>query len=351
MSYLVGSGWWVLWYGLLWLSLTPFVAMTAALARATPNDPMPAMETAFAIGSVGLFVLMVRDGDLRLPVDRRRVVDWRVAVHPEHWRRRSARAHRRDSRSSSARATTRSRRSNPCSTVGRRSSSASRRRRCARPLPARDVAVSSPVTLAQRHARRDSISLGEARRIALAAQGFDRPRPAGPVNAGHLRRVIRQIGLMQIDSVNVLLPAHYQVPFSRLGPYDRARLDALIYKRPRVHRAVGTRGVHPARSSIGRSFGITSVRTNAAGGRSRSSWTATPDYAARVLEEVRARGPVVAGEIDEPDGTRGTGGGWWGWTMAKATLEGHFSRGNDRDRRAADGRLRARVRSGRARRA
>ena len=59
MSYLVGTGWWVLWYGVLWLSLMPFVAMTAALARATPNDPMPAMETAFAVGSVGLFVLMV----------------------------------------------------------------------------------------------------------------------------------------------------------------------------------------------------------------------------------------------------------------------------------------------------
>ena len=58
MSYLIGTGWWVLWYGLLWLSITPWVVMTAALVRATPNDPMPAMETAFAIGAVGLFVLM-----------------------------------------------------------------------------------------------------------------------------------------------------------------------------------------------------------------------------------------------------------------------------------------------------
>src|SRR5690348_1711202 len=77
--------------------------------------------------------------------------------------------------------------------------------------------------------RGDSLSLSEARRIALAAQGFDRPRPP-QVNAGHLRRLVRQIGLVQIDSVSVLLPAHYQVPFSRLGPYDRARFDSLIYK-------------------------------------------------------------------------------------------------------------------------
>jgi len=78
--------------------------------------------------------------------------------------------------------------------------------------------------------KRDSLSLADARRIALAAQGFDRPRPTGAVTATHLRRVIRQVGLLQIDSVNVLLPAHYQVPFSRLGAYDRGRLDALIYR-------------------------------------------------------------------------------------------------------------------------
>ena len=58
MSYLIGSGWWVIWYGLLWLAIAPYVVMTAQLTRATPNEPMLAMETAFAIGAVGLFVLM-----------------------------------------------------------------------------------------------------------------------------------------------------------------------------------------------------------------------------------------------------------------------------------------------------
>ena len=58
MSYLLGGGWWTFWYVLLWLAVAPFVAMTAALTRATPNEPMLAMEIAFAVGSVGLFVLM-----------------------------------------------------------------------------------------------------------------------------------------------------------------------------------------------------------------------------------------------------------------------------------------------------
>src|SRR5271168_4547529 len=78
---------------------------------------------------------------------------------------------------------------------------------------------------------RAEFSLAEARRIALAAQGLDRPRPRGPITVRHLRGVIHQLGLLQMDFVNVLVPAHYQVPFSRLGPYDRSRLDDVVYKR------------------------------------------------------------------------------------------------------------------------
>ena len=75
------------------------------------------------------------------------------------------------------------------------------------------------------------ISLGDARRIALAAQGLARPRPSGRVDVRHIRRIIRQLGLLQIDYVNVLVPAHYQILFSRLGPYKMSQLDDLVYRR------------------------------------------------------------------------------------------------------------------------
>ena len=174
--------------------------------------------------------------------------------------------------------------------------------------------------------RRASLSLDEARRIALAAQTFDRPRPTGPVTATHLRRVIRQIGLIQIDSVSVLLPAHYQVPFSRLGPYSRARLDALIYR----DREFTEQWAHEASILPVEHWALIRHHLDPherRWGALAKFMAAHADYATRVLEEVRARGPVLAGEIDEPNGKRGKGGGWWGWTQAKAMLEGHFARG------------------------
>jgi len=75
------------------------------------------------------------------------------------------------------------------------------------------------------------ISLAQARRMALAAQGFDRPRPEGKVDIRHIRRAIRQMGLLQLDFVNVLVPAHYLVLYSRLGAYKRSRQNHLVYRR------------------------------------------------------------------------------------------------------------------------
>ena len=67
----------------------------------------------------------------------------------------------------------------------------------------------------------ESLSLNQARRIALAAQGLDKVRPAGPVSARAVGRTFARLHLVQIDSVNVLSRSHYLPFFSRLGNYDR----------------------------------------------------------------------------------------------------------------------------------
>ena len=73
-----------------------------------------------------------------------------------------------------------------------------------------------------------TVSIEDARRLAIAAQGFHRARPAR-VTDRQIGAAIRRLGLLQLDFVNVVVPSHYLVMFSRLGPYDRAALNRVVY--------------------------------------------------------------------------------------------------------------------------
>jgi uncharacterized protein YcaQ len=173
---------------------------------------------------------------------------------------------------------------------------------------------------------RTSLSSSEARRIALAAQGFDRPRPSGPVHARDLRRTIRQLGLIQIDFVNVLVPAHYQVLYSRLGPYEKSRLDDLVYRR----REFTEQWAHEASILPVESWPLLRHRMETHRVRPHgfeSFMKRNPEYVDWVLNEVRARGPLTADDLPGPDGApRRLSESWFG-TVPRAVLEAHFGRG------------------------
>ena len=97
----------------------------------------------------------------------------------------------------------------------------------------------------------ERLSQAQARRIALAAQGFGTPRPNSTPDRRALRRVLNHTGLLQIDSVNVLARAHYLPLFSRLGPYPNELLERAAYTEHRAPaartvRVLGARGVAAA---------------------------------------------------------------------------------------------------------
>lgn len=172
------------------------------------------------------------------------------------------------------------------------------------------------------------ITLNEARRIALAAQGFDRPRPNLKVNASHISRAIRQLGLVQIDFVNVLTPAHYLILFSRLGSYNKTLFDDVVYrKREFTEQWAHERSILPVESWPLLRHRMETHRVRPLGLEKfleRSS-----GYLARTLEEIRARGPLSADDLPEPDGLphRMSDKLSWGLNLKSRTLEAHFGFG------------------------
>src|SRR6266536_1285538 len=163
------------------------------------------------------------------------------------------------------------------------------------------------------------LSAAEARRIALAAQGFADRAPRGTVDARHARRVLERLGVFQIDSVNVLVRSHYLPLFSRLGPYPVNLLDTLAYKRRELFEYWGHEASFLPMASQPL-FRWRMARYAAGGG-----WTGMvtfarehPEYIETVYQTVVERGPISASGLDN----RGERGGpWWGWDDGKRALE------------------------------
>ncbi len=170
------------------------------------------------------------------------------------------------------------------------------------------------------------LSLSEARRLALAAQGFDRPRPSGRVSTRDLRRTIRQLGLLQIDYVNVLVPAHYQVPYSRLGPYEQSLLDDVVYRgRDFTELWAHEASIVPVEIWPLLRHRMKSFRVRPWGFQSVLEQNA--EYVAWILEEVRTRGPLAADDMADQEGIPRRIPGAWHSSVPRAVLEAHFARG------------------------
>ncbi len=171
-------------------------------------------------------------------------------------------------------------------------------------------------------ARPDSLSLAQARRMTLGAQGFAEQRPTGRIDRRHLRKVFDRLGVIQIDSINVLVRSHYLPLFSRLGPYDRSLLDRLAYDDHEVFEYWG----HDA--SLIRADLEPLFRWRMKGDHQWSGMRRLDAEHGELIEAlygaVMSGGPFSAGDLDTTDLKKGP---WWGWGDTKRALEHLFHEG------------------------
>ena len=176
------------------------------------------------------------------------------------------------------------------------------------------------------------LSLARARRIALAAQGFGRPRPARPASVDQIAALVGRLGAIQLDSVNVFTRSHYMPIFSRLGPYDTARLDRIAGHGPteNLDRRLVEYWAHEASLipvDIHPLFRwrMAAVDSEAWGSIARIA-RQQPDLVAQTRAMVAEQGPIRArdtGAVRPPP----RAGHMWNWHEGKVALEHLFFTG------------------------
>lgn len=172
-----------------------------------------------------------------------------------------------------------------------------------------------------------------ARRIALAAQGFGDPRPVGPVTRRHLRKVLDRVQMLQLDSVNVAVRAHYAPLFARLGPYSRDLVDEAAWAHSaRKPRMLVEYWAHAASLVPIEDWPLLRHRMRryreVYGGRPDAIAMTAPDLVERVLHAVKDLGPISAGALekalDVDSATAKPKGGWWNRSDVKHACEWLF---------------------------
>jgi uncharacterized protein len=173
------------------------------------------------------------------------------------------------------------------------------------------------------------LTQAQARRIAIVAQGFADPRPApGEATMRHVQRVIDRVGIIQIDSVNVLARSQYLPFFSRLGPYDTALLDRARDVGPRrlVEYWAHEASLIPPQIWPLLNFRMKRALSDSWGGMQRVALE-HPQLVQAVFAEVVARGPLTSRQLETAlahDLPRDKTDWGWNWSLVKSAVEHLF---------------------------
>jgi uncharacterized protein YcaQ len=166
----------------------------------------------------------------------------------------------------------------------------------------------------------ETLSAAQARRIALAAQGFGRPQPAA-VGIRQLNDTLHRLGALQLDSVNVFERSHYLPLFARLGAYDKADLDRLTFSRKAryVEYWAHVAALIPLETWPLWRWKMRELREKWR--NDPTHWVArNGDMLDWLRAELAAKGPQQAGKIEHETGGKRKGG-WWEWSDVKTGLE------------------------------
>ncbi|MGI8517700.1 MAG: winged helix-turn-helix domain-containing protein [Acidimicrobiia bacterium] len=168
------------------------------------------------------------------------------------------------------------------------------------------------------------IGIAAARRVALAAQGFADPRPTGKVTLRHMRRVIDRVGVVQIDSVNIVARAHYLPFFARLGNYPTGLLNGMAWGK---QRELIEYWAHMAALIPVEDWPLFRHRMDGWGMfRAVATYLEeNPGALDEIRNRIRSEGAIRPAALEKHHAT-GLGP-WWEWSFAKSALEYLFFKG------------------------
>ena len=169
------------------------------------------------------------------------------------------------------------------------------------------------------------MSADVARRVALGAQGFAGPGPKGRVTKRHMLGVMSRLGVIQLDSVPVVIRTQYMPFLSRLGPYDAALLDRVAYGGNDWFEAWSHEAsLLPVAAEPQFRWMRERARNGATWKNLHEVATREPAYVQAVLDEVRERGSVTGGTLSDPRPVEKGGDGWWHRSLGVMALDWLF---------------------------